>query len=87
MRADTVAEAVAAYYGVSKSELLDAGAADLPVRMALGEAKVRGSVGKCIYRLSNHCVELPVCVAPEGTKAPIGGVTAEGFRPSPPQNN
>ena len=40
MRADTVAEAVAAYYGVSKSELLDRGAADLPVRMALGEAHV-----------------------------------------------
>ncbi len=40
MRADTVAEAVAAYYGVSKSELLDRSAADLPVRMALGEAHV-----------------------------------------------
>ncbi|GAX79039.1 hypothetical protein CEUSTIGMA_g6479.t1 [Chlamydomonas eustigma] len=40
MRADTVAEAVAAYYGVSKSELLDRTASDLPVRMALGEAQV-----------------------------------------------
>lgn len=41
MRADTVAEAVAAHYGVTKSQLLDAEAADLPVRMALGEAQVR----------------------------------------------
>lgn len=40
MRADTVAEAVAAHYGVTKSELLDRGSSDLPVRMALGEAHV-----------------------------------------------
>jgi hypothetical protein len=42
MRADTVAEAVAAHYGISKAQLLDAEAADLPVRMALGEAQVGG---------------------------------------------
>jgi hypothetical protein len=41
MRADTVAEAVAAHYGVTKAQLLDREAADLPVRMALGEAQVR----------------------------------------------
>lgn len=41
MRSDTVAAAVAAHYGVSKSQLLDAGASDLPLRMALGEAQVR----------------------------------------------
>lgn len=41
MRADTVAAAVAAHYGVSKSQLLDGAAADLPLRMALGEAQVR----------------------------------------------
>lgn len=40
MRADTVAAAVAAHYGVSKSQLLDASAEDLPLRMALGEAQV-----------------------------------------------
>jgi hypothetical protein len=40
MRADTVAEAVAAHYGVTKAQLLDREAADLPVRMALGEAQV-----------------------------------------------
>lgn len=40
MRADTVAEAVAAHYGVSKGQLLDAAADDLPLRMALGEAQV-----------------------------------------------
>lgn len=42
MRADTVAAAVAAHYGVSKAQLLDAAAADLPLRMALGEAQVGG---------------------------------------------
>lgn len=41
MRADTVAAAVAAHYGVSKAQLLDSAADDLPLRMALGEAQVR----------------------------------------------
>lgn len=41
MRADTVAAAVAGHYGVSKAQLLDAAASDLPLRMALGEAQVR----------------------------------------------
>lgn len=31
---------MAAHYGVSKAQLLDASAADLPLRMALGEAQV-----------------------------------------------
>jgi multiple RNA-binding domain-containing protein 1 len=44
MRADTEAAAVAAHYGVSKAQLLDAGAEDLPLRMALGEAQVLGRV-------------------------------------------
>jgi hypothetical protein len=49
MRSDTVAAAVAAHYGVSKSQLLDASASDLPLRMALGEAQVcRGSVLLCV---------------------------------------
>jgi len=40
MRADTVAEAVAAHYGVTKSDLLDPTAPDMAVRMALGETQV-----------------------------------------------
>lgn len=40
MRPDTIAEAIAALYKVSKAELLDRSASDLPVRMALGEAQV-----------------------------------------------
>lgn len=40
MRSDTVAEAVAAHFGVSKSELLDAQASDMAVRLALGETQV-----------------------------------------------
>lgn len=40
MRSDTVAEAVAAHYGVTKSDLLDPTAPDMAVRMALGETQV-----------------------------------------------
>jgi len=40
MRQDTVAAAIAAHYGVTKAELLESGADDLAVRMALGEAHV-----------------------------------------------
>ena len=40
VRPDTVAEAVAAHFGVTKGELLDRHAADAPVRLALGEAHV-----------------------------------------------
>ena len=54
MRSDTVAESVAAHYGISKSQLLSKDAADLPVRMALGEAhviattkKALGDAGEC----------------------------------------
>ena len=40
MRSDTVAEAVAALYGVSKADLLDPTAPDMAVRLALGETQV-----------------------------------------------
>lgn len=46
MRSDTVAAAVAAHYGVSKAQLLDASAEDLPLRMALGEVQVRQHTSK-----------------------------------------
>lgn len=48
MRSDTVAEAVAAHYGISKSQLLSKDAADLPVRMALGEAHVIAMTKKAL---------------------------------------
>jgi len=57
MRSDTVAEAVAAHYGISKSQLLSRGAADLPVRMALGEAHVIAMTKKALGdagRLSSY---------------------------------
>lgn len=69
MRSDTVAEAVAAHYGISKSQLLSKDAADLPVRMALGEAhviamtkKALGDAGACsvtMLHLPQHMC--PVC--------------------------
>ena len=40
MRPDTVAAAVAAHYGINKSDLLDPHAADMAVRLALGETQV-----------------------------------------------
>ena len=40
MRSDTVAAAVAEHYGITKAQLLDKEASDLPVRMALGETHV-----------------------------------------------
>lgn len=40
MRSDTVAEAVADMYNMSKSDLLDPSASDMAVRLALGEVKV-----------------------------------------------
>lgn len=48
MRSDTVAEAVAAHYGISKSQLLSRDAADLPVRMALGEVHVIAMTKKAL---------------------------------------
>lgn len=48
MRSDTVAEAVAAHYGITKSQLLSREAADLPVRMALGEAHVIAMTKKAL---------------------------------------
>jgi hypothetical protein len=59
MRADTVAAAVATHYGVSKSQLLDASAEDLPLRMALGEAQV-GDAGGVLHtplKLHHHYLE------------------------------
>lgn len=40
VRADTVAEAVAAHLGITKAELLDPSAPDMAVRQALGETQV-----------------------------------------------
>lgn len=70
IRPDTVAEAVAAHYGVAKSELLDARASgDLPVRMALGEAAVVAQTkaalaeeGACVRACSCMCVLVVVWV-------------------------
>ena len=46
MRQDTVAEAIAAHFGVTKRDLLDRDTADLPVRMALGETHVIAATKK-----------------------------------------
>jgi len=48
MRQDTVAEAVAAHFGITKSDLLDRDTSDLPVRMALGETHVIAATKKAL---------------------------------------
>ena len=58
MRSDTVAEAVAAHYGISKSQLLSKDAADLPVRMALGEAHVIAMTKKALGDAGGVCVSV-----------------------------
>lgn len=40
LRLTAVAAAIAAHYGIKKADLVDRDAADLPVRLALGEAWV-----------------------------------------------
>ena len=59
MRPDTVAEAVAAHYGISKAQLLSREAADLPVRMALGEAHVVALTKKALGDAGKAPQEVP----------------------------
>ena len=62
MRSDTVAAAVAEHYGITKAQLLDKEASDLPVRMALGETHVialtkrkLGDAGLALYARLRPC--------------------------------
>ncbi|MEW5307701.1 MAG: hypothetical protein WDW36_010079 [Sanguina aurantia] len=66
MRADTVAEAVAAHYGVTKSELLDRGSSDLPVRMALGEAHVLAATKSALQEAGVAIDRLEAAAAASG---------------------
>ena len=69
MRADTVAEAVAAHYGVTKAQLLDREAADLPVRMALGEAQVIAQTKAALAEAGANAAALEAAAAAAGRAA------------------
>ncbi|KAG1656825.1 hypothetical protein FOA52_008459 [Chlamydomonas sp. UWO 241] len=73
MRADTVAEAVAAHYGVAKSELLDRTASDLPVRMALGEAQVVAQTKGALSDAGVDIAKLEAAAAVSGKAAQTAG--------------
>lgn len=69
MRADTVAAAVAAHFGVSKSELLDREAGDLAVRMALGETHVIAETKRALGDAGADVSKLEAAAAAGGKAA------------------
>jgi multiple RNA-binding domain-containing protein 1 len=69
MRPDTVAAAVAAHYGVSKAQLLDSSAEDLPLRMALGEAQVIAQTKAALSDLGVNAKALEASAAASGSAA------------------
>eukprot|EP00887_Chlorella_sp_A99_P005214 scaffold1.g5214.t1 len=69
MRADTVAEAVAAHFGISKAELLDREAGDMAVRMALGEAQVIGATKAALAEAGADVGKLEEAAAAAGRAA------------------
>lgn len=73
MRADTVAEAVAAHYGVAKSDLLDREAGDMAVRMALGEAHVIAATKAALGQAGADVAKLEEAAAAAG-RCGWGGV-------------
>ncbi|EFJ46013.1 hypothetical protein VOLCADRAFT_63158, partial [Volvox carteri f. nagariensis] len=83
MRADTVADAVAAHYGLSKAALLDpsasgAGGESVAVRMALGEAQVIAATKQALAE-AGVCVEaLERAAAASGKAAATRSVARSG---------
>ncbi|PRW58148.1 Multiple RNA-binding domain-containing 1 [Chlorella sorokiniana] len=69
MRADTVAEAVAAHFGVSKSELLDRESGDMAVRMALGETHVIAETKRALGEAGADVTKLEAAAAAGGKAA------------------
>ena len=69
MRQDTVAAAIAAHYGVTKAELLDSGADDLAVRMALGEAHVIATTKQQLGEAGIDAESLEQSAASSGAKS------------------
>ncbi|KAK9825631.1 hypothetical protein WJX81_001303 [Elliptochloris bilobata] len=74
MRPDTVAAAVAAHYGVSKAELLDRDAEDLPARMALGEVHVVALTKRALGEAGADVAALEAAAAAGGSAAASAAV-------------
>ena len=69
MRSDTIAEAIAAHYGMTKASLLDRDAADLPVRMALGETWVISETKRTLEDAGVNLDRLEAAAAASGSAA------------------
>ncbi|CAL8464375.1 g3910 [Coccomyxa elongata] len=69
MRPDTVAAAVAEHYCVSRAELLDREASDLPVRMALGETHVIALTKRALGEAGVDVAALEAAAAAAGKSA------------------
>ena len=80
MRQDTVAAAVAAKYGVKKADLLESGADDVAVRMALGEAQVIASTKEQLSAAGVDASALEAAAASGGSNVGKGvkGVKRSG---------
>jgi len=68
MRADTVADAVADMYSMSKADLLDPSASDMAVRLALGEVKVINMTKEYLEEQGINIGSLEVAAAEAGGK-------------------
>lgn len=73
MRQDTVAAAVAAKYGVSKADLLESGAEDVAVRLALGEAQVIAETKEQLSQAGIDPATLEAAAAAGGANVGKGG--------------
>ncbi|KAK2080715.1 hypothetical protein QBZ16_000569 [Prototheca wickerhamii] len=68
VRADTVAEAVAAHFGIPKSALLDRESPDVAVRLALGEAQVFAATKEALAEAGVDVAALEAAAAAAGAK-------------------
>jgi multiple RNA-binding domain-containing protein 1 len=68
MRADTVAAAVAAHYGVTKADLLDPSAPDMAVRLALGETQVIAETKAALEEVGVDVASLEKAAAQAGAR-------------------
>lgn len=74
VRADTVAEAIAAHFGIPKSALLDKESPDVAVRMALGEAQVFAATKEALMGAGVSVEALESAAAASGAKGAAGSI-------------
>eukprot|EP00803_Ostreobium_quekettii_P008397 evm.model.scf_755.2 EVM.evm.TU.scf_755.2 scf_755:39034-44967(+) len=74
VRADTVAEAAAAHYGMSKAELMARDASDLGARLALGEAQVVAETKEALGEAGVDVAKLEAAALSSGKSAQAASV-------------